>query len=223
MKKIVLILQIAFLFASTGIKAQTSFTEVDVRSAAKVIIDYGSKCSYRLSDSSYTDKMNIFVHGNKLIIDTKINEYSSMPVVYVTMPKIEKINVDGAGKAVISGNFEIEKLKADITGTAIIKIMERPVINTIDVTISGAGGVKIETIKHVSFAKVDISGAGFFSADNTCIENLKIDISGAAVANVCVSKSIKANISGLGVLTYSGDPKTRKINNYGLGIVQIKN
>ena len=83
--------------------------------------------------------------------------------------------------------------------------------------ISGAGAVKLEG--RADYQSIKMSGAGGYSGFELISQNCKIDISGVGSADVFVEKELDARISGLGGVSYKGNPDNVISDVSGLGSV----
>jgi hypothetical protein len=118
--------------------------------------------------------------------------------VRITIPNLERITAAGTGKFQIS-DLNNEKFNVQTTGaTALTAVGE-----TKSVEIHNAGAGKIDTASlHAQKARVDISGA--------------------ASVEVYASEQLDANVTGVGRVSYSGNPKTVNKNVSGMGVVSAK-
>ena len=107
-------------------------------------------------------------------------------------------------------------------------------------TISGAGTVRLTGVKNESFvirltgaAKVEAkgetktveisnSGAGLIDAHELRSAKADVNLSGAGQAEVYASEQLDVTISGVGRVTYSGQPKVINKNISGIGTVSAR-
>ncbi|HXM33994.1 MAG TPA: head GIN domain-containing protein [Pyrinomonadaceae bacterium] len=119
-------------------------------------------------------------------------------VVRITVPNLESIKAAGAGK------FHINDLKN-----------EKFIVQTTGATALTASG---ET-KNV---EIHNSGAGKIDTGSLHAQKARVDISGAASVDVNASEQLDASVSGIGRVSYSGNPKTVNKSVSGMGIVSAK-
>jgi hypothetical protein len=119
-------------------------------------------------------------------------------VVKITVPSLDSIKAAGAGK------FQITDLKND-----------KFIVETAGATsLSAAGEAKSVEIHNTGAGKIDTSGIH--------AQKVKVDISGAASVDVYASEQLDASVSGVGRVSYSGNPKTVNKNVSGMGVVSAK-
>jgi hypothetical protein len=139
------------------------------------------------------------VTGNALKIHVKESvtfSHKSGFAFEVTAPKIERVASGGAASIEGSG-FNGGKLAVDISGVGSVKLSGR-----------------------VEEFKADLSGAGSLNSAALIAEDVKVDLSGVGSADVHADKRIRANVSGLGSITWQGGATDVKSDVSGLGSVR---
>ena len=116
----------------------------------------------------------------------------------IAVPSLERIASNGAG------NFHVSSLKNDAFE-----------VHSTGATSFSAGG---ET-KRV---KIETSGAGRIDTSDLHAERAEVSISGAASVDVFASDQLDVNVSGIGRVSYSGNPKTVNKSVSGVGSVSAK-
>jgi len=86
--------------------------------------------------------------------------------------------------------------------------------------LSGAGELIMNG--RVEKLELHISGAGDADTTDLIAENVRVDISGAGNAMIYAKDSIRARISGVGNLTYFGNPEHTDTSVSGLGSIHRK-
>ncbi|MBA4305086.1 MAG: hypothetical protein C0424_12725 [Sphingobacteriaceae bacterium] len=142
-----------------------------------------------------------------------------MPVVgdkiIISLPSLESLKISGAAE-VTGGGFDNETLFMAINGfgSAIldlnVKILKFDVSGTGNVELAG----KAETVV------INLSGAASIEAENYDVENMTLVMSGAGSAEVNVSKQLDVNISGVGVVSYKGEPEVLRKRISGAGKIE---
>lgn len=118
--------------------------------------------------------------------------------VRITVPNLESIKASGAGKFHIV-DLKNDKFKVQTTGAT---------------SLTAAGETKNLEIHN--------EGAGKIDTDGLHAQKAKVEISGAASVDVYASEQLDASVSGVGRVSYSGNPKTVNKNVSGMGIVSAK-
>ncbi len=116
----------------------------------------------------------------------------------ITVPELVAFQLQGAGDVTIQG----------LDGDSFV------------FSLSGAGDV--ELAGQVENLKVRLSGAGDIEARDLKADRVDVQLSGAGNATVFANKSIEGRVSGVGNLTYYGDPEDRDTHVSGLGHITRK-
>lgn len=106
--------------------------------------------------------------------------------VYLTLPSISELRMNGSGKARISGAF--------------------PLLPALALEINGSGDIHAEG-GEARELKVNISGSGPVNLEGFPAEEAAVSISGSGDVRVSVSKKLDVQISGSGAVYYKGDPQ----------------
>jgi hypothetical protein len=83
---------------------------------------------------------------------------------------------------------------------------------------NGASAVTVEGT--VTNLEVNLSGASKLNAKSLQTQIATVSLNGASYADVTVTETLNASISGAGVLTYAGNPKSVEKNVGGVGRIQ---
>ena len=114
----------------------------------------------------------------------------------ISMPTIEKMSSSGAHELFLSN------VKGD----------------RLDVTFNGAGAYQIDGA--VNDLNIAISGAGRLRGRELHADSVKIQMYGAATAEVHADHKLDANVFGTGMISYYGDPKVINRNVTGVGVIE---
>ncbi|MGE5364706.1 MAG: head GIN domain-containing protein [Bacteroidota bacterium] len=177
-----------------------TFNSVDVSGAYMVkIAGSGRQKVQIIGDDNIIPLVSTRVENGTLKIFTQNNvKLNSKVEVRISTPELQYIVTSGANDIWLK-NFTGERL---------------------DVEASGAGNIKLEG--NTRWLNLDLSGAVKVYASNLNAENVRVDISGASVADVYSSEILDASISGVGSITYSGAPKEIKKDISGIGTIRQK-
>jgi hypothetical protein len=152
--------------------------------------------------------------GKRLTIGTKrgIGFSNTRPVHYkLTVKDLSEISVSGAA-TIESANLEVGKLSVDLSGYGRANFSKIQA-SSLDLNISGSGS--IDASGDVDRLDISISGAGGFSGPDLKAADVNVEISGVGRAVVWATKSLRPSVSGVGSVSYYGDP-TLSENNSGL-------
>ncbi|MCL2421898.1 MAG: DUF2807 domain-containing protein [Defluviitaleaceae bacterium] len=141
---------------------------------------------------------------------------ANRPRIYIYAPYLEAASFSGAidggdWDTVVGQSFEISA-----AGVANLNIPLE--VETLAVSIAGAGG--LEFSGHANAVDISVAGAGNVSAFNLLAQDVSVSIAGAGNADVNVSDSLDASISGVGRVRYMGDPANISQSVAGMGTVE---
>jgi len=111
----------------------------------------------------------------------------------VTLPELKGFTVNGAGDVVITG----------VRGARL------------ELRINGAGDMEVSG--SVDELELVVSGAGDVEAGELAAQDVEVRISGAGDATVRAARSLDATVSGVGEITYLGDPAEKRTRVSGVG------
>jgi len=116
----------------------------------------------------------------------------------IVVPRLDQVSIHGAG------DVEIEDFEGD------------------DFTYSMSGTGSLDMDGEVDDLEIRISGTGDADTRQLKARNVKVSISGAGNAEVYASESIRGRVSGVGNLSYWGDPDDRDTRVSGQGHIRRK-
>jgi hypothetical protein len=118
-------------------------------------------------------------------------------IVNLAVKELDDLNLSGAGDIESDGPLQCDDLRCSLSGAG-------------NITLSG----KARSLE------VCLSGAGNLSAEELEAEVCDASVSGVGNCDVNVSKELRATVSGVGRIRYSGNPSTVKEEVTGLGKIQ---
>jgi hypothetical protein len=214
MKKLSLL--IVFLAAGTFVLAQKretrevgTFTRLAFRVPGKLYLKQGTPQKVELEGSSDVLKeVETELEGDRLVIGKESRwmnwgwRDSERITVYVTVKDIEAISVSGSGDLVAEGQFKVNNLKLNV---------------------SGSGSLEIEAVATGNM-EADVSGSGDINLKGSCT-NYDSDISGSGkvVMNMAVRELADFGVSGSGEIRAQGSAKEVKTSISGSGKVLASN
>jgi hypothetical protein len=152
--------------------------------------------------------------GKRLTIGTKpgIGFTNSRPVHYrLTVKNLREVSVSGAA-SIDAANLTVSDLILDISGYGhanLSKIQAK----SLELNISGSGNMDVSgSTERLDIA---ISGAGGFNGPDLKASDVSVEISGVGRAVVWATETLKPSVSGVGSVSYYGDPSLDE-NNSGL-------
>lgn len=229
----------------TGVKAQTkgngevstqerevpSFDAIKVGCAINLYISQGDKQSVKVvTDENLQDRITTKVANGTLNLSCDNVKNASKMDVYVTAVNLSKIDASGASKVTGEGPLKSDNFGLYMSGAAMATLnietgtfnneTSGAAINTITLTaktanteVSGAGNLTIKGTaeKH----NTEVSGAGNLKALEFITDNTDAEVSGAGNAKLMARKTLKADLSGAGNITYFDKDDIKKISKQG--------
>lgn len=189
------------------------FSKIKVEGIATIYLSQDSIQSIRSSGES-TFPNQLSVTDETLIIDNITTN-----ALYISLPRIDKIIVDGKGDIVGQTVFKGEEMKFVINGTGKIK-MEVDA-SKVEASVPGLG--KIELSGRANEAEFKVSGSGKIDADQLKLNKCDASVSGVGKIIVDVSDELNSNISGSGSVVYKTKPTILNSEVSGMGRVKQSN
>lgn len=184
-----------------------NFTSLSSHGSIDVKINYGTSNSIQIeADGNLLPYIETNVENGQLNIQTKKNvnlKSRSKMTVFVSMTKINGLQLSGSGNILGNGNFTGDgKTEISLSGSGNINLSSGSFKN-LDFSISGSGNINV---KHGSAAEItaSVSGSGNIDCSNISADDVDVKISGSGNARVTVNKSLTANIMGSGNVFYKG-------------------
>jgi len=176
------------------------FKAIELNGGLDIEITVGEKQSVAITlDDNLFDNLEMDVSGGTLLIEWEEScDSHRKSKVVITMPKLEEIELNGAGDVVV------ERFRGD----------------AFKFRLRGAGDLTIEG--EVDELDISLSGAGDINARKLKAKNVDVTVSGVGTADVTALDSIDARVSGVGDINYWGDPEHEKTRVSGLGDIDKK-
>jgi hypothetical protein len=195
------------------------FTMIDLNMAANVYIRQADSFScYVEGRNCVVANMEVKVKNNTLRLRLPSNTcYWSSPTgatIHITLPKLTRLEMNGAGEVGLEGNWQGETLELFAEGAY---NMEAHKLNFdhVRAELSGAGNMRLGgTAKSTT---LEMSGAGNLDAYDLAALTTKCVMSGFGNLRCYASEELDAIMSGFGNISYIGRPKTVNKRRSGLG------
>lgn len=178
-----------------------SFKSVDAAGAFHISIVCQQSQSFEIEgDDNLLPLIKTDVNDGNLRIhsDTQYNASKAIAI-RISVPDLEKYISAGAGDIHISG------VKND------------------QLVLSNTGAANIEASGQTKFVDISSSGAGNIQTEKLQAERAKVSVSGAANVDLFASQQLDVTVSGIGSVTYSGNPPVVNKSVSGIGSVNPKN
>lgn len=178
----------------------SAFTSIDI--SGSYIVEISSQEAPTLEISADDNILPVIiteVRGETLFIYNDKNLYTKTKLkVKASSMKIEKISASGAN---------------------ILKIYN---LNNETLNIAQSGSSKTEISGQTKELYITLSGASNVNAKKLYSQKVKVDISGAANADVYATEELNARVFGAGKVNYYGNPKNVNRTIAGVGLIKNK-
>jgi len=205
-----------------------SFHAIRVSNAFEVYINQGNEDAVAISASSDEFKSKIItkVENGVLIIkfdeDKKFwkgwNNSKHRLKAYVSIKKIDGLDVSGACNVFFEDGLSAEGLSIDLSGASDIK--GKIEAKTLKFDISGASSASISG--NAATLDIDASGASDFKGYDLVSNYCDAKASGASSVSITVNKELNANASGASSVRFKGEGLIRDIKTSGASNVTRK-
>lgn len=193
------------------------FSELFLEGAFKVYLIQGDETSLKVeaSDPAAFDYLNVtnrngYLH---LHVDREPFDFSRVSL-YITFKTLERLEIEGGVKLETRGYLDLNDLFVSLEGGAKIELQTK----ARNISIESEGGVLFELDGVAQSLDVKVSGAGHIDAGELKCKDVSFKIEGVGTGRVFASKTLYAEINGVGKIRYLGNPKVTE-NIDGLGSV----
>lgn len=197
------------------------FNEIELQGHYDVEIVPGKNHGVEIeTDNNLLDYIEVYTRGNRLIISNNEPIQSDYGIkVKIDCISLERISCGGASKISSLGQIESDRLELSLSGAG--KIDLEVLCNELEMNISGAGLIKLSGKTRSEY--LELSGAGHLDAFELVSEECNLNLSGVGKANVFVTERLNASVSGIGGVSYRGNPDNVIENVSGLGKIKRDN
>ena len=185
-----------------------AFHGIRVSNAFDVIIKQGNEEAVVVSatEEKYRSRIKTEVVDGVLRITYdndgvwKWNSENKKLRAYISVKKLDKLDISGATDVKIDGLLKGTNLKVDLSGASSLK--GNVVYESMSIDQSGASDSKLSgKVKNLD---IEVSGASDFNCFELVAENCRAEASGASDIFVTVNNDLKVNASGASDVQYKG-------------------
>ena len=201
---------------------QSAFDRIDIDVMAKIKFVQSIDGDYRVALSApdnYIDLFDMKVSDGVLKIrfnkkNTSIDTENVKMLIY--SPTLRGLKNSGIA-SLVADSLRSEVLTIDNSGVGSLNLSGLSLMS-VDVDCSGVGSIVLagETTR----AKLECSGVGSINAEHLQARSLYGDVSGVGGITCNATDSLKAEVSGVGSLKYTGNPHHKKLHRSGVGGIQ---
>ena len=198
-----------------------SFTSVESDIVGSIIYTQSSKVSIQAEgDKELIDNLRVNEKNGVLKVThvLKINIKNKKKLtLYISSPTIVSIDSDGVGNWVMKGKVKADNLKIEFDGVGNFEAFDLE-SNKIKVDYEGVGNLSLGG--SANFLVIESEGVGSVNAENMRAKNAIIKSSGVGSVKCYASESIDLTNSGVGSITYYGNPTVKNMMNSGVGKIK---
>lgn len=173
------------------------FSALEANGAYQIQWSSGKPALTICTDQNLLPLITTSISGSSLHIDWKENLRPTKGItIIISSPSLADVQLNGA-VSVTASNLSGHDLKLDSNGAS-------------SIFVDGS----------VTNLEADLSGASKLNGTALHAQTAKVSLNGASYADVTVTETLDASISGVGVLTYAGNPKSVEKDVSGLGKIR---
>lgn len=195
------------------------FENVTSAGSMDVVVTQGSTQSIRVeAEENIIPLIKTEIANGTLTISTKKGSCFSTTkgvTVYVTMPTVKRLVVDGSGDFSGATKIVSSGLDLEINGSGDMNLNVEGPVNT---SIDGSGDVVLAG-KAPKLA-ISVNGSGDVHADKLVTESASVDVDGSGDCILNVTRELTVSVNGSGDVTYRGNPPSVHTSIHGSGDVQ---
>ena len=189
----------------TETRIAASFSKIKVEGAAVVYLRQGTEQTIEVeADDNIVPIITTRVRNDELNIGTSEDYRSANPVtIYITMPVIRALRIDGSGDIWGDTPIEGDQLVLDVQGSGDVDLE----LSYTRLRAEGSGAGDFQLRGEVKDQEVDLLGSGNYQARDLASLTCDIRIEGSGDATVAVEEYLNAEIRGSGNVRYFGSPR----------------
>lgn len=175
----------------TETRQVASFTAIETEGAFDIDVVCGKTLHVEVdADDNILPLVRTEVSGNKLIIKpTRGYSSDDSPNVRITVPNIDAVSVNGAGKVQVSG------------------------VNNDKIQFYANGAPQVIASGTTKMIGIDVNGAAKIDTHSLRADHAVVDSKGVSKVDLGISNQLDVTVSGPSNVTYRGDPVVNKTIN----------
>jgi hypothetical protein len=198
-------------------RAASGFTRIEINGQADVTLRQGSTEGVTIEATARSLKqIRTRVRGGILKIDLVDQGHwwqwiigggvSRTPSITIDFVQLERLEAAGA-LTIVADRVTAKDLRLDLAGACKLRLGD---LQAASLHLDGSGAVKAEIAGKVAEQHIDLSGAGSYQAADLVSDNVAVQVSGAGKAIVNAGTLLRAEISGVGLVEYVGNPRVER-------------
>lgn len=184
------------------------FNKIEISGIINVYITQGTAAKLEIeTDENLIEFIDAKVRSKKLKIKEKKIVSSTKGInIYLTITTLDQITLSGYTSLISSDKLNFDKIAIEASGSSKIKMD----INGVDMNTQLSGNSIVELYGNIYTAGINASGSANIDASNLNVDDLKLEVSGSAVAKVNVISKFDVEASGSAQVEYQGTPDMKQ-------------
>ncbi|WP_460880778.1 GIN domain-containing protein [Pontibacter rugosus] len=192
-----------------------NFNRISISGPYHVQLKQGEYSVVVRADNDEMERIEFDLNGDELEITTeekyfRLFEDRKPVLIQITAPNLSTIDLSGAIKADIIG-FTSDKLRMNFSGA----IQTVANLNVRDLRVDASGATVSKFTGKADRFELDATGACGIDANQLEAAYVDVDVTGAGVAEVFATSTLRADATGASRITYRGNPSDTVINSSG--------
>jgi len=193
-----------------------SYNEVELVGDYEVVLIQSDQERLEIeADDNLMDDIEVDVFGKTLRVESRRIRSRKGIRLEIYYKEIEGLHAGGAMDLTSRNPIRAKFFDLGLSGAGAVRLEFEG--EKLELQVSGAGDVELSG--NTRDLEVRMSGAGGLDAFDLRAEYARVRISGVGGAEVYVTKELDANISGMGDITYRGNPTVVDKDVSGLGTI----
>ncbi len=182
-----------------------SFDQIHASTSFQVHVSPGQDTSVTLRfNENLRKNLDVSVSGGELRLGLRphFSLASATLEADITLPRLSRLELDGASHAQLEAGVETGGIVISASGASQVNGTLRSNQATLDLS----GASVVDLIGNATNLTAHASGASKANLPDLAVQMLSVHLSGASSAEVVVSGTISADVSGASRLQYAGNP-----------------
>lgn len=147
------------------------------------------------------------IDGKTLVVTSKGVMRPTKPIeVFITSNRISKIEVNGSGEVYSGGTIKTDHADLELNGSGLLDLD----LVAVKITSGVSGSGKLRLSGTCNDLRLEINGSGTADASRLRTLGVRVKVLGSGEAYVHASETLKATVTGSGVVRYTGDAAVDK-------------
>lgn len=195
-----------------------AFFKLDIEGTYEIVLQEGATPLVAVeTDENLHQYIETAINGKTLRIrNVEKIEPSEHIRLLITYQNLDEIRLGGAAKISNLGTLRTEELDVRIDGAGLLDLALE--VQELQLKLAGAGAVNLRG--KANEQRLSLSGAGNLNALELQSKECEVNLSGFGSAQVFVTETLKAEVSGVGGIRFKGDPRNIQREVSGLGDIE---